>query len=224
MAFLDAVPQGAKTTPAPTKPGMTPAPSGTKVATPTGGTRPAGTPQAGGGTVVFSDNFSSSGSGLPTSGYQNGEYHIRADAGFISYATYQKSVDNATSEVYDVTARRVSGADDAMLGLVVRWTDKNNYLIFAVFNDGSYVVGVKYQGSIQQLTKPGSVASYKPNAPNKLTVSAAGTQFTFAVNGQVVTRIDIDGIWSGGAFGLLGGGGEGDAAEVGFRDFSVRVG
>jgi hypothetical protein len=224
LVFLDAVPQGAKTTPAPTKQGATPKPSGTKVATPTNAPRPTGTPQSGTGTIVFSDDFSSSSSGLPADGYQKGEYHIKANPGYISYATYAKSVDNAPAETYDVTARKASGADDAMLGLIVRWTDKDNYMIFSVFNDGSYVVGVKYQGSIQQLTKPGTAASYKPNVPNQLTVSATGTTFTFSINGEVATRVDIQGIWKEGAFGMMAAGGDKDAAEIAFKNFSVRLG
>ncbi len=211
LIFMDAVPQGARTTAVPPRATATAA-AGTKV--PTGAS----------GTVAFSDTFANSSSGLPAAGYQNGEYRIKGDMNSFSYVTYPKSVKDAPAETYEVTARKVSGADDAMLGLVTRWLDKSNYMMFVVYNDGSYTTAVKYQGSIQEIGKAGTSAAYKKGAANTLTVKVQRTKFSFAINGQVVSQLDIPDIWTEGAFGMLGGGGDKAPAELGFKDYTVRLG
>lgn len=212
LLFMDAVPQGARTTAVPPRATATPA-AGTTVPTP-----------ATSGTVAFSDNFASSSTGLPTAGYQSGEYRIKGTAGGFSYVTYPKSVRDAAVETYEVSARKVSGAEDAMLGLVTRWLDRDNYLMFVVFNDGSYTTAVKFQGSIQEIGTPGRSTAYTAGAANTLTVKIQKTRFSFAINGQVVSQLDIPDIWLDGSFGMLGGGGEKAPAELGFKDYTVRFG
>lgn len=212
LVFMDTVPQGARTTAAPPRATPTPA-AGTQVPTPSAR-----------GTTAFSDTFTSPASGLPAAGYRDGEYRITGDRGVFSYVTYPKSVRDAQMETYEVSARKVSGADDAMLGLVTRWLDTSNYLMFVVFNDGAYTTAVKFQGSIQEIGTAGRSAAYTPGAANTLRVVVQGTKFSFAINGQVVSQLDIPDIWTEGSFGMLGGGGDKAAAELGFKEYTVQLG
>jgi subtilisin family serine protease len=223
MIFMDAVPQGAKTAPAVTKPmGPTPA-SGTKV--PTGTAKP--TPQATGAPngAAFSDNFSNPSSGLPAAGYQNGEYHFKMDTGGgLVYATYpNKVVRDAAEESYQVDARRVSGAEDIGTGLVFRWLDKNDYLVFVVYNAGGYALYAKLNGSIQAVIAPQANSAVKPNGANRLQVFAQGDTLMLVVNGTMVDKVTLDGVWHEGAFGLAGVGGDNAPSEVAFKDYAVYV-
>ncbi len=223
LIFMDAVPQGAKTTPAPTKAtGPTPA-AGTKV--PTGSPRPA-TPQATGAPTgaAFSDNYTSPNTGLPAAGYQNGEYHVKMDAGGgLVYATYPKSVSNAGEESYQVDTRRVSGAEDIGTGIIFRALDKNDYLVFIVYNAGGYALYAKVNGSIQAVIPPQVNSAVKPNGANRLQVFGQGDSFSLVVNGTLLEKITLDGVWREGAFGIAAVGGDKAASEVAFKDYAVFV-
>jgi hypothetical protein len=233
--FLDAVPQNASTRPAPTRnPSVTPAAGTPTIAatprttatasrpapTPT---QPAVTPSA---TTAFTDDFSSPASGLSPQGYQNGEYHISADAGsFLASAYPDRTVGNAPSETYEVQAHRVSGASDALMGLQVRRLDKDNYLIFVIWNDGYASAYVKYQGSLQSIYAADQPSpAIKQGGVNALRVTAQGTQFEFSANGQPLFRITVTNIWPGGQFGLVGGGGDKQAGEVAFDNYRFATG
>jgi hypothetical protein len=183
----------------------------------------AGTPNA---TTTFSDDFSSPASGLPPQGYQNGEYHISADAGYFLSAWYpDRTVRNAASEAYEVQARRVSGASDASMGLEVRRMDKDNYVVFVIWNDGYYSAYLKYQGSLQSIfnaDRPS--ATIRQNGPNTLRVTAQGEQFEFSVNGQSLFRVAVENLWTDGQSGLVGGGGDNAAGEVAFDNYRFMSG
>ena len=239
VLFLDAVPQNANTRPAATRAmstttvAATPITGTSATAVPTattasGGRAPTTAPTTAGsgstGGAAFVDNFTSPSSGLPAQGYQNGQYRFRADTGSLITATYPKAVKDASAEIYEVTAQRTGGAPDALLGLEVRRLDKDNYLLFLISNDGTYAILARVNGTLGQLGKGGSSAAIKANAPNALRVSIVGTKFAFAVNGQVVSEVDISDIWTQGAFGFVGGGGQSGPADVAFANYSVKLG
>jgi subtilisin family serine protease len=208
LLFLDAVPQNAGTRAAPNRT--------------TGGPAPVGTPMAPGAT--FADNFSASTSGLPASGYQNGEYRVRAESGTLTPLTYPHFVRSATSEMYDVQVRKTGGADDALMGVQVRRLDKDNYLLFVITNDGLYGAFARVNGSLRSVGTAGANPAIRKNAANALRVTVTGTTFAFAVNGQTVTQVDINDVWTQGAFGFIAGGGEKTPAEIGFSAYNVVVG
>ncbi len=208
LLFLDAVPQGGSTRPAPSAAPTTPA--------------LAGTPIAGGAT--FADNFSSPASGLPAPGYQNGEYRVHADTGSLVPATYPRFIQRAATETYEVQARKTGGANDALMGLEVRRLDKDNYLLFVIANDGLYGAFVRVNGSLHAVGTAGASPAIKVNGANSLRVTVNGTKFAFAVNGQTVTQVDIGDIWAQGAFGFVGGGGANGPADVAFTNYNVVLG
>ncbi|MCA1724483.1 MAG: S8 family serine peptidase, partial [Thermomicrobia bacterium] len=229
LLFLDKVPQNASMRPAPSR-----AVGAASVAgTPVGGSAPTATrstsvqsqpTSASSVGAAFTDDFRSPSSGLLPQGYQSGEYHVRGDAGALPALTYLKSVTTPSAEVYEVQARRVSGAPDALMGLEVRWLDKDNYLLFVISNDGSYGILARVNGSLGPLRPVGTSPAIKANASNTLRVSIVGTKFAFAVNGQTVDQFDVPDIWTRGAFGFVAGGGNRDAAEVAFANYTVKVG
>jgi subtilisin family serine protease len=208
LLFLDAAPQNAGTHAAPIAVPSIPA--------------PVGTPMAPGAT--FTDNFSAPASGLPASGYQNGEYRVRAESGTLAPLTYPRVVQGAATETYDVQVRKVGGANDALMGVQVRRLDADNYLLFVITNDGLYGAFARVNGSLHAVGTAGANPAIKKNAANTLRVTVTGTTFAFAVNGQTVTQVDINDVWTQGAFGFVAGGGDKTPAEIGFSAYSVAVG
>jgi len=204
-------------TPPPTRAPMM-ASGGTLVA------RPGGTTGAGAGTVILSDDFRSSASGLPAAGYANGQYRIQAPAASILRTAYPQTL-NASRITYELTGQRASGPADAGMGLVVRLADNGNYLLFAVFNDSSVVVFAKVNGSIKQLTDPMLKSpAVSASGPNTLRVVADGSNFTISVNGQPIGTLPVEGVWPSGGFGFGALGGNDDAATVVFQKFTVIAG
>ena len=207
LLFLDAVPQN---------PGTRAASTAT-VSAPV----PVGTPMAPGAT--FADNFSGPASGLPTAGYQNGEYRVRAESGTLAPFTYPRFVQGAATETYDVQVRKAGGADDALMGVQVRRLDKDNYLLFVITNDGLYGAFARVNGSLRAVGTAGASAAIKKNAMNELRVTVTGTTFAFAVNGQTVTQVDINDVWTQGAFGFVAGGGDKTPADIAFSAYNVAI-
>jgi hypothetical protein len=133
-------------------------------------------------------------------------------------------VRSATSELYDVQVRKTGGADDALMGVQVRRLDKDNYLLFVITNDGLYGAFARVNGSLRSVGTAGANPAIRKNAANALRVTVTGTTFAFAVNGQTVTQVDINDVWTQGAFGFIAGGGEKTPAEIGFSAYNVVVG
>ncbi len=207
--FLGAVPGGASTMPAPGTVISAPSP---RTAAPTAVAR-----------VAFTDPFTTPTTGLPPGGYMNGTYHLTVSAGTGQTASYGTSL-NAVRATYEVTAQRVDGAADAGMGLVVRRQDANNYLAFAVTNNGAFTV-TAFVGMRAIMVVPATKnAAVRANAANSLRVVADGTVFTFAVNDQVVSVVDIRDIWRDGDYGLIGTGDASNGADLSFARFSVTTG
>jgi hypothetical protein len=243
--FLDAVPQGASMAPVPTKtvtatrvPGTTVATAsstrspvtatraatGTASGTPASGTTPTATGTTTANTVVFTDDFSSSSSGLPVAGYRNGEYHVSAAADQSRYFVYPKKVSEMDYDAYEVTARRVSGASDLYMGIVLRYVDKDNCVFFAISNSGAYGFLVVEGGAMRAAGNPGTTARIRSDSANLIQVVGIGTSFTALVNGQPIATADIPDAAPGGQFGLVVSGSETEGGEAAFDNFKVTVG
>jgi hypothetical protein len=212
MLFLDAVPPNASTKPVPTRSGGTPVPT-------PGGTRAAGT-------TLFKDDFSSSASGLPAAGYQNGEYHLIVPPDRRTIVTYPNGrVQGGAREVYTVQARRVSGEDELVTGLQVHARDADNYVLFMIWNTGYYATFVKTNGNLQAVGLVGIYPTIKEEGTNTLQLTVEGTLLTCAVNGAVVRRIDLPDLWPDGGFGMVAQPGQIYAGgEVAFDNYTVTVG
>lgn len=205
--FLGAVPMSANTMPAPAT--VVAAPPNIA---PTTTARP-----------TFTDSFTIPTTGLPPGGYMNGSYRLTAGAGATQIAAYGATL-NASQATYEVTAQRAGGATDAGMGIVVRRQDADNYLMFAVRDDGNFTIMAKVGGQTVTVVPSTKHAAVQANAVNTLRVSADGTVFVFAVNGQTVAVLDIRDIWRGGSYGLAAIGGLSSGADLSFTRFSVTAG
>ena len=207
LLFLDAVPQNVAAAPTPraTAGAATPAPTPIPAAT----------------RVVLSDTFVSPSTGLPAPGYRNGEYRISAGTGSFAPATYPNPLTGGGIETYEVQARKVSGADDALFGIEVRRTGDDNYLLFVITNDGLYGVFARVNGSLRTVGSAGASSAIKKNDTNMLRVTASGTSFAFSVDGQLVSQVEIADASTKGAYGFIAGGGQKAAAEVAFQQYRL---
>jgi Subtilase family len=246
VVFLDTVPQGASTTPVPTTAATSTRMPGTVVATASSSRPPATATRAATGTasvtavprttptatatttattVAFSDDYSSSTSGLPKAGYRNGEYHVMVAANRAPYLIYPKAVDPVAYDAYQVTARRVSGPSDLIMGVVFRYVDKDNFAFFEYSNTGRYGFLILEDGVIHGIGYPGDTTLIKANAPNVIQIVGMGTSFTALVNGQPVVTAEIPDAAPGGAFGLfVMNSSETENGEAAFDNYKVTVG
>jgi hypothetical protein len=217
--FLGTVPQNASTTPAPTRvSGGTPA-AGTPI--PTVNARLPGGPTA---PYSFSDDFSSSASGLPAAGYQNGEYHF-ALGDTAKSAVYPNIAIRGGTEVYEVQAHRVSGPADLLMGIEARVRDSNTFIVCFITNDGYFALFARVYGSVQALGDVSGTPAIDQDGTNTLRITIeGGTKFTFAVNGQTVRQVEIPDIWPDGGFGIRASPGRTPGGEVAFDNFRVTVG
>lgn len=173
--------------------------------------------------LVFTDDFSSPKSGLPSRGYVEGSYRINADASALTVLTYPNDL-SASNAVYAVQARKTAGADDGVMGLVVRRTDDRNALSFVIANDGAFNVLAKVNGGTRSLT-----GGWQPSAVimrggiNTLRVEATGTTYLFIVNGTVMTRVTVADFENRGGYGLLAGGGQRAGSEITFTNYTVTI-
>lgn len=172
---------------------------------------------------VFTDDFSSPKSGLLPKGYVGKSYHVNADASALTVLTYPNDL-SASNVIYAVQARKTAGADDGMMGLVVRRTDDPNALFFVIANDGAFNVLAKINGSMRSLT-----GGWQPSAAimrgglNTLRVEATGTTYLFTVNGTVMTHATVADFGDRGGYGLLAGGGQRASSEITFTNYAVTV-
>ena len=172
---------------------------------------------------VFTDDFTTANTGLPPAGYMSGSYRLTTSAGMTQIAAYSMNL-NAPRATYEVTAQRTGGANDAEMGLVVRRQDADNYLAFAITNSSVFTVTAKVNGKTTAVVPATKSAAVLTNTANTLRVIADGTLFTFTVNGQVVSVIDIRDIWRNGTYGLVATGGTAASADLSFSKLSVTSG
>ncbi len=172
----------------------------------------------------FADDFSAPTSGLPPQGYGSGGYRVRADVGVLTALVYPPPPLPVGDAVYAVQARKTGGADDAMMGLVVRRVDERNALFFVIANDGAFNVLAKVNGSTRSLTggwQPS--AAITPGETNTLRVEATGGTYALLVNGHLMTRVVVPENSAPGAFGLLAEGGRQGGGEITFVQYAVTA-
>lgn len=171
----------------------------------------------------FTDDFTSPTTGLPPQGYVGGMYRVTADANVLTTLPYPTPL-AAGDAVYAVQARKTGGANDAMMGLVVRRLDEKNALYFLIANDGAFNVLAKVNGSTRSLTGGWQTsAAIVPGGTNALRVEATGGTYAFLVNDRLLTRVIIADNGAPGAFGLLAAGGRQSSGDITFTSFAVTA-
>ncbi|HEY8291957.1 MAG TPA: S8 family serine peptidase, partial [Thermomicrobiales bacterium] len=173
--------------------------------------------------IRFTDDFTAPTTGLPPQGYSGGMYRVTADADTLVTLPYPTPLP-AGDAVYEVQARKTGGANDAMMGLVVRRLDDRNALYFLIANDGAFTVLAKVNGSTRSLTGGWQTSTaIVPGGTNTLRVEATGGTYAFLVNGHLLTHVTIVENGAPGAFGLLAAGGRQAGGEITFTHFAVTA-
>ncbi len=114
--------------------------------------------------------------------------------------------------------------DNAAAGLLVRGADRDNYLVFVITSAGQYSAYAKVDGSLRQIGVSGSSPKIQASGTNTLAVQAAGTHFTFRVNGETLMEFDIPDAPPPGQFGFVVDGGATMNTEVAFAQYQVTLG
>ncbi len=91
-----------------------------------------------------------------------------------------------------VQVRQVQGSMDNWMGIMCRQQDEDNYYLFAIGADGSYLMMVVQDGKQTPLVGPSvSDVIRKGKASNQLEIRCRGESFSMWVNGSLlVTRHD----------------------------------
>ncbi|EFO81755.1 heat shock protein DnaJ domain-containing protein [Oscillochloris trichoides DG-6] len=217
VATATAMPATATSAPAATAtrtPSPTPAPTATRTPTPT--------PVAETGRVIYSENFrgsgwpSGSGSGWSV-GAGGGAYTITSQAGAGNIWVYRTSPGGADMLIgVDVTVR---GGE---AGLIVHFTDRDNYLAFFVDPAaGSFRLELRSAGQASDLLTDNHPAIQ--SGTNRLVARLEGEEIIFRINGQQVAELPLSDPPPSQRYGLVAVSGAGTSVEANFEDLQLRA-
>jgi len=180
--------------------------------------------------AAFTDDFSQQKWGIGTSPYgriwyDDGEYHmVSKEKTFV--VMYAPSNDyNTENATVSITARSVDGsAPSAGFGLMVHCLQKagklEDYALLIYPSDEPEYQIVMHkdgnQSSLVDRTKSSAIRS--GSSPNKLEIRIKGTDLSFYINGQFLTRITDTENFRRGRAGLY----TSDIHEVAFDDLSIN--
>lgn len=127
---------------------------------------------------------------------ENGVYKwdITAKKGFIGWiSAYTKSVSDF---FLTVEAQQTDGSRSSNFGLIFREDTKSNFYYFGIDKDG-FFVSLHYNDKWIDVIDFTSSSAILPASPNRLTVIASGSHFTFLINDQFVANATDDRISRG---------------------------
>lgn len=182
---------------------------------------------AAGGLLV--DDFADSGSGWETArnddyalSYSDGQYRVQVvtteyDVWGAPLAQHQFS-----DFSLEVEAQQVAGPDEAIYGVMVRYSEGDNFYLFAICSQQSYIVERSDAGEYEVLVRwSDSEAILPAGEVNRLRVDCLGAAMRFYVNDVELCEL-TDITYSSGGIGLLASTFEGDALDVRFDNLQVR--
>ena len=184
---------------------------------------------AGGGKVLFQDDFSSPDSGWDRVQVKDGTTDYTGDG------AYRILVNTPNSDIWanpglnftdvriEVDATKVGGPDDNDFGVICRYQDVDNFYFFIISSDGYYAIGKVVQGE-QALLSGDSMAPsdaiLQGAATNHLRADCVGSQLAFFVNGAPLDQVQ-DATFSQGDVGLMAGTFDEAGTEILFDNFIV---
>ena len=186
--------------------------------------------------VLYRDDFSDTSSGWPRvsdsdgiTDYDKGSYRIRVD----TIGANQSGMDrwahpnqNLQGDVrIEVDATKIAGPDDNDMGVLCRYTNKNdafNFYYFLITNDGYVGIAKMKDSNSQMLSSEKMTKSDAVNktSTNHIRADCIGDQLTLYVNGaQVATATDSE--YTGGDIGLIAGTFSTPGVDIHFDNFIV---
>jgi hypothetical protein len=172
-----------------------------------------GTSTATGGdpNMLFTDDFSDSGSGWDVYNDANGDVSYAGGGYRILVTTtdmmlwgnpYQSFQNDVRIKV---EAAKSSGPDDNALGIICRYQDVDNFYMFIISSDGYAGIAMYKNNEFSMLSGESMDLSAAINlgaATNQIEVTCIGSTLTLLVNGtQAATATDVS--FSGGDVGLF---------------------
>jgi len=155
--------------------------------------------------------------------FKNGVYRWEAEAMEYVY-WYVRPNHGPLDDFYlGIDVRKVSGAEDAIYGIVYRIEDNNNLYFLQIYDPGQFALWRKVRGEWFALIKWRQTGTIRSGQVNRIEVMAEGPEFSIAINGQKVgtasdDRLEVGGI--GIAIQLLE---EGDRAVFEFDNLVIRA-
>ena len=108
-------------------------------------------------------------------------------------------------------------------GVIFRIQDNQNYYHFHITDDRYCAVSLNKDGQWNTLVKWATTNTIKPNGVNQLEVSGREEQFTFLINGEIVSQMEDD-HFSDGLVGLaVEGYNAGEEITFDFMDLTLRA-
>jgi hypothetical protein len=158
--------------------------------------------------------------------YDDGEYHMSSKERTFVVMYAPSDAYNTENATVKVTARSVDGeAPSAGFGLMVHCAQSKakqleDYALLIYPTDEPEYEIIKHKDGNQSavVTKTKSSAIHSGSTPNTLEIRIQGTQLTFYVNGQYLTRITDTENFRRGRAGLY----TSDSHEVAFDDLSIN--
>jgi len=194
-----------------------------------------GTPQQA-SNVLYQDDFSNTSSGWPSTNdsdgitdYDKGSYRIRVDTigvdknGMDIWAHPNQDLQGDVR--IEVDATKIAGPDDNDMGVLCRYTKKNdalNFYYFMITSDG-YIGIAKMKDSnskilsSEKMTKSDTI---KKASVNHIRADCIGDQLTLYVNGTEVANV-TDNEYTGGDIGLIAGTFTAPGVDIHFDNFIV---
>lgn len=148
-------------------------------------------------------------------------WDVTANEGFIWWSL--GLANTATADFYaGVTARQVSGAEDADYALIFRH-DGYNYYTFQVSDTGQFTSYEYHLEEWTQLIEWTAAAAIRPGEANRLAVAAEGNRFRYFINDDLVAEVEDDTLPSGSAGVAVQVYNDGESAVFEFDNFEWRA-
>lgn len=181
-----------------------------------------------GNKLLYQDNFMDMKSGWINAvtddrfgSYKNGVYQIGlSNTGMYGIAFYQNK--KFTDTVTTVNVHEVTRAEDAFFGLVCRYTNPENYYLFAVSADGRFSI-MKVENDTFSVLVPWTYSPIIPlHQDLNLTAVCKEETLTLGVNGLPLGQVRSDSHWRG-MTGVAAGTFSSDHFAVSFDDIQIQT-
>jgi hypothetical protein len=151
----------------------------------------------------------------------NGKYRWEVQAYQPSRFSAVPKVDPVSDFYLIVDAKRVSGTQSSLYGLLFRRLDRNNFYLFQINDDQYFAFELLDQDEWTTLIDWTKTSAIHPGEVNQLAVRGEGSHFEFFINDEFVGEAD-DSEFSSGTVGLvIGFPNAGDRAVFEFDNFEL---
>ncbi len=153
-----------------------------------------------------------------------GVYRVQVDPKNASAtrSTQAQAFTTGDNFLLSLDSRQTSGSPDTWRGLIFRMQDKQHFFVFALRDSGAYSL-YRFEQGQWSLVEQGDLSKViRPGETNRLMVLGKQSDFTFYVNGQVVSKQTLS-EFSSGTAGLYIEAGSTETAGFDFDNLLLRA-